>query len=221
VLARACQRTLQALGNVLNPVVNSGEEWARYRNPVETFLRNDVVAKHLFDTVCDLSNDALPDPRLLEREWLDSDGFELPFRYAWDMVADYFRTGARDRAFVTPQLREVLMAQNLDAIRELGEKLVGVQISVKQEQYTSLMQQRYAAVELANVAPAYTEDPGVLVVSDVFEPLHVRENPPPVEMTKEELDKLSGKSGDGVQDAELIALLDELDADTGQKVGER
>jgi hypothetical protein len=103
-------------------------------------------------------------------------------------------------------VREVLNAQNLDAIRELGEKLAGVQVTVKQEQYTSPMLKKYAAVELANLAPAYVEDPGVLVVSDVFEPQHVRENPPPVEVTKDELEQLAKKSkGKPVLNAERSA----------------
>lgn len=42
-LAHAYQRALQAFGNVLNPVVNSGTEWAAYRNPVEEFLNSGLV----------------------------------------------------------------------------------------------------------------------------------------------------------------------------------
>lgn len=221
-LAHAYQRALQAFGNVLNPVVNSGTEWASYRNPVEEFLNSGAVAEHLLETARDPGNDSLPDPQLLESEWMSSGGFELPVPLVWEMVAAYFRKGAKDKAFVTPEVREVLNAQNIDAIRALGEKLVGVQITVKQEQYVSRLRKKYAAVELANLAPAYAEDPGVLVVSDVFEPQHVRENPPPVEIPRDELEKLARDSKrDGTDDESIIALLDEMGEDSGQNVAER
>jgi hypothetical protein len=221
-LAHAYQRALQAFGNVLNPVVNSGAEWVAYRNPVEAFLKRGPVAEHLLETARDPGNNALPDPQLLEREWMNSGGFELPVPLVWEMVAAYFRKGAKDKAFVTPEVREVLNAQNIDAIRALGEKLAGVQITVKQEQYVSRLRKKYAAVELANLAPAYAEDPGALVVSDVFEPQHVRENPPPVEIPRDELEKLARDSKrDGTDDESIIALLDEMDGDSGQNVAER
>ncbi|NQV26212.1 MAG: HEAT repeat domain-containing protein, partial [Rhodopirellula sp.] len=210
-LTHAYSQALEALGNVLNLVVTSGTEFIKYRVPVENFLNSGVVAEHLFETVRDLSNSQLPDPTLLEREWAECGGPELPFPGVWHLVTANFRKGAQERTVITPDLREILNAQNLTRLVELVDKLRGVQIVVKHQQYVSVMRKRYAQVELANIAPAHVGDHGVLVVTDVFEPQHVRENPPPVEIAKDELEQLA-KAGklDG-SNSEVIAMLEDGD----------
>jgi hypothetical protein len=218
-LAHAYARALEALGNVLNLTVSSGTEFVRYRVPVERFLKNGTVAAHLLDTVRDLSDTRLPDPGLLEREWNQNGGEELPIPGVWHLVAANFRKGAQERTFITPQLREVLNARTLTRIMELQQLLRGVQITVKHEQYVSVMRKTYARVDLARIAPPTADDPGTLIVTDIFEPQHVRENPPPVEITKDELEKLAcaGKL-DGSDEEAIIALLVE---DGGQDFAQR
>ncbi len=213
-LTHAYSRTLNALGRVLELTGISFSEFYQYMQSVERFLRCGPVAEHLLATVRDLSNSSLPDPTLLEREWRELDGREFPTPGVWIMVAANFRASAREKVFVTPNLREVLNAQNLDQIRQLQEKLVGVQVRVRHEQYIDRMQKKYAGIELANVAPSYAEDPGRLVVTDIFEPQHVRENPPPVEITKDEFDKLAREGKiDKNDEAAIVALLDDGDGE--------
>ena len=67
-LTHAYDRTLSALGNVLNLTVSSGAEFLEYRGPIESFLKNGTVAEHLLETVRDLSDERLPNPDLLARE---------------------------------------------------------------------------------------------------------------------------------------------------------
>ena len=208
VLTSASVRVLEALGNVLQ-LTASSDSSGRYRDSVERFLKNGTVAEHLLDTVRDLSDESFPDPALLEREWAASGGEEL-IPGAWHMVAANFRKGAREKTFITPQLREVLNARNLDEIRLLGEKLLGVQVTVKHEQYVSVMRKTFAPVHLANIAPSFADDPGTLVVTDIFEPQDLRENPPPVEIAKDELENLVRRGSLGkTDDTVVIALLEE------------
>ena len=208
VLTSASVRVLEALGNVLQ-LTASSDSIGRYRDSVERFLKNGTVAEHLLDTVRDLSDESFPDPALLEREWAASGGEEL-VPGAWHMVAANFRKGAREKTFITPQLREVLNARNLDQIRLLGEKLLGVQVTVKHEQYVSVMRKTFAPVHLANIAPSFADDPGTLVVTDIFEPQDLRENPPPVEIAKDELENLARQGKlDQSDESVVIALLED------------
>jgi len=137
---------------------------------------------------------------------------ELPIAggSVWPLVAINFRKGAQERAFVDDRLREILNAKSLDRLVQLQEQLLGVRVRVRQSQYVETMLATYAQVRLANVAPSYTEDPGVLIVTDIFEPQHIRENPPPIELTKDEFESLC-RSGniDQNDDEAVLALLDE------------
>lgn len=209
-LGHAYAGLLEALGRVLELTGISFPEFVDYKISVERFLTTKKVAEHLFETVRDLSNDRLPDPALLEAEWERLDGKSFPVPGVWVMAAANFRKSAREKTFVTPQLREVLNAQNLDEIKSLQKKLLGVQVAVRHEQYVARMRKKYAPVELAQFAPSYVDDPGALVVADIFEPQHVRENPPPVEITKDDFEKLlrEGKI-DRDDEQALIAMLED------------
>ena len=218
-LTNAYTHTLEALGRVLELTGISFPEFVEYKISVERFLKTRTVADHLLETARDPGNDKLPDPAILESEWQRVEGKSFPVPSVWNLVAANFRKSAKERAFITPQLRDVLNAQNIDQIRQLHEKLLGVQIAVRHEQYVRRMLKKYAPVELANVAPSYAEDPGVLMVTDIFEPQHVRENPPPVEIAKDELEKLvrQGKIDKG-DEAAVIAMLEEGE---GKEAAER
>ncbi|MCH8043750.1 MAG: HEAT repeat domain-containing protein [Planctomycetes bacterium] len=209
-LTHAYSGVLDALGKVLELAGIDFPEFCYYQSSVEDFLTNRKVAEHLLESVRDLSDNALPDPQFLEEQWefLDCDPF--PTAGVWSLVAANFRKSAKEKAFITPQLREVLKAQTLDQIKALQQTLVGVQVAVQHEKYISRMLMKYAAVELANIAPSYAEDPGVLIVTDLFEPQHVRENPPPVEISKDEFEKLArtGKL-DRNDEQDVIARLEE------------
>ena len=217
-LTSAYTRAIDALGNVLQLMV-SADEIERYHNSVNKFLKSRRVAEHLLETIRDLNNEQLPDPQFLEAEWAAFGGEPLPIPGLWHMVAANFRKGAREKAFITPEMRDVLNARNLDEIRQLGKKLLGVQITVKHEQYVSVMRKTYARVDLARIAPPTAEDPGTLIVTDIFEPQDVRENPPPVAITKDELEKLvrAGKL-DGSDEQEVIAILEEGGQDLTQQL---
>ena len=212
-LTHANTRIVESLGNVLQLMV-SQDELKGYADSIKAFLKNDEVAEHLLETVRDPTNKQFPDPAILEREWRASGGEALPIPGVWMMVASNFRKITKEKAFVTPRLREVINARNLDQIRQLGEKLLGVQITVKHEQYVNVMRKTFAPVQLANVAPSYADDPGALVVTDIFEPQHVRENPPPVEIEKSDLEKLIAQGKlDKDNEAVVLAMLDEGDTE--------
>jgi energy-coupling factor transporter ATP-binding protein EcfA2 len=205
----AFAQTLDSLGKTLQLMV-SADEMEQYRGSVEKFVKNKRVAEHLLWTIRNLNVETLPDPNLLEMEWKACGGKELPMPMVWQMVAVNFRKGAKERAFLTPAMREVLSAQNLDDVKDLLGQIRGIQVTVKHEQYVSVMRKTFAPVQLANITPSYADDPGQLVVTDIFEPQHVRENPPPVEITKEQLDKISRDSKPGQNnDTELIAQIED------------
>ena len=217
-LTSAYTRTIEALGNVLQLMV-SDDDIKRYRNSVKKFLKSKKVAEHLFETVRDLSNAQLPDPQFLEAEWAALGGERLPIPGVWSLVAANFRKGAQEKAFIKEDMRAVLNARNLDQICQLGERLLGVQATVKHEQYVSVMRKTFARVDLARIAPPTADDPGTLIVTDIFEPQDVRENPPPVAITKDELEQLAraGKL-DSSDEQSIIAILEEGGQDLPQRL---
>lgn len=178
-LTNAYTRAIAALANVLELMVST-DELKRYGDSVEKFLQSREVAEHLLETVRDLTNSQLPDPLFLENEWAALGGAPLPSPFIWQLITANFRKGAQEKAFISPDMQEVLNARNLDQLRQIGERLLGVQITIKHEQYVSMMRKSYARVDLARIAPPTAEDPGTLIVTDIFEPQDVRENPPPV-----------------------------------------
>lgn len=161
-LTNAYMRAIEALGNVLKLMV-SVNEIKRYSESIKKFLHSRKIAEHLLETVRDLSNEHLPDPKFLEAEWAALGGEPLPIPGVWQLVAANFRKDAQEKAFITPVMRDVLNARNLDQLRQLGERLLGVQITVKHEQYVSVMRKTYAPVDLARIAPPTAEDPGKLL----------------------------------------------------------
>ncbi|MEM7014136.1 MAG: NACHT domain-containing protein, partial [Verrucomicrobiota bacterium] len=211
---------LDALTNVLRLTGMGDETMRENRTAVLYFLDDEDVGDLLWESVCDLTNNTLPDPAALETRWAETDWeLPLPGSAVWPMFAANFREGAKKQGFINEQLRPIINAENIDKLVGLTQQLLGVQVTVRQDQYVRMMQKRYGQVELANVAPSYAEDPGVLFVTDIFEPQHVRENPPPVEITKDEFEKLvrEGKIDKDDEDA-VIALLEE---DEGEEVAER
>ena len=61
----------------------------------------------------------------------------------------------------------------------------GVRPEVRPDKYAARMRTKYAAVNLANLMSSSADDPGSLVIRDVFVPQHVKENPPPIELPKD------------------------------------
>ncbi len=76
----------------------------------------------------------------------------------------------------------MLNAENLDSIRQLLQRDGGVRPEVREEKYAVRMRTKYAPVDLANLMPSYAENPGQLVIRDVFAPQQVKENPPPADL---------------------------------------
>jgi len=219
-MANGFSAALDALSNILGLTGMDEVEMRQHRTEVLVFLEDENVAELLWESIADLTNPQKPEPLALEARWAETKwALPLPGSAVWPMFAANFREQAKKRAFVTPQLREILVAETIDRIAELQQQLLGVQTAVRQDQYVRVMRKKYAQVELANIAPAYAEDPGVLIVTDIFEPQHVRVNPPAVEITKDELEKLvrERKIDRNDEDA-VIALLEE---DEGQEVAER
>jgi energy-coupling factor transporter ATP-binding protein EcfA2 len=128
-------------------------------------------------------------------------GQELPSDTLWNAVAIAFRRQAKKRIILSDELRELLNAQNLQQLRELIERQGGVKVQVRLDRYSQRMRTKFSPVDLANLMPAYADDPGRMVIRDVFVAQNVRENPPPVEIPKDLAERLRKggrhEAGDG------------------------
>ena len=162
----------------------TNEELKPYADSLRTFVKDDGVAAELLEAIRNPLDSKLPHPETLAMRWQELDCNELPGDL-WTGVALAFRRQATKQAFVNEPLRQILNAQNLDAVRELLERDGGVRPEVRQDKYAVRMRTKYASVDLANLMPAYAENPGQLVIRDVFVPQMLKENPLAVELPKD------------------------------------
>ena len=188
---------------------HTNQDLRQYEESLKAFIRDGEVAGEMLEAVKDPTNESVPRPKVLRDRWKALEGKALPDDSLWNIVAAGFRSRAKERSFLTPQLREVINARNQDKVAGLLEQMAGVPVHVREDKYAARMRLKYAPVDLANLMPSYAEDPGRLVIRDVFVPQTVREDPPPVEVPKDLAERVKQKDGKG------------LDALDGDEAGQR
>jgi len=206
-LAKAFASCLESLLLSIKSFHYSNEELKAYRESLEAFIKDAEVATELLASVLDPHDPALPSADRLRERWRAIEGEKLPDDSLWRNVAVAFRRQAAREVILSDDLRELHSARNLAELRKLIERQGGVKTEVRWELYTQQMLTRYAPVDLANLMPAYADDPGRMVIRDVFVAQHVRENPPPVELPKDVVDgKPNDEDGNAVDDEEVARL---------------
>jgi hypothetical protein len=168
----------------------SNEELKQYKSSLEKFIKDKKVAEELLKAVREPSRDDLPSPDVLHERWNAIGGQELPSEMIWNAVAIAFRRQATKRIILSEDLRELLNAQNLQQLKELIERQGGVKVQVRRDKFSKRMRTKFSPVDLANMMPAHADDPGRMVIRDVFVAQNVRENPPPVEIPKDLVEHL-------------------------------
>ena len=163
----------------------SDEELKEYKPSLERFVKDEEVADELLRAIREPNQLNLPSPDVLHNRWQALGGQELPSEILWNAVSSAFRRQAQKRIILSNDLRDILNAQNLQQLTELISRQGGVKIQVRWDRYSQRMRTKYAPVDLANLMPAYADDPGRMVIRDVFVAQNVRENPPPVELPKD------------------------------------
>lgn len=168
----------------------SDEELKQYQDSIKSFIKDKEVADELLKSVREPSRNDLPSPEVLRVRWQAVGGQELPPDTLWNAVASAFRRQIIKRAILSDELRELLNAGNLQQLKELIERQGGVKVQVRRDKYSLRMRSKFSPVDLANLMPAYADDPGRMVIQDVFVAQNVRENPPPVEIPKDIAERL-------------------------------
>jgi energy-coupling factor transporter ATP-binding protein EcfA2 len=160
-------------------------ELSLYRESLESFLKDQEVAAELFRSIEDPNDETAPSPDVLENRWKAIGGRELPDTQLWPETVTAFRREGLQQAFLSETLREILSARNIDRLLKEVRRQGGVSIQVSREKYFQRMKTKYSPVDLANLMPASVEDPGRMIIRDVFVPQIVRENPPSAEIPKD------------------------------------
>ena len=169
----------------------SDEELMQYRSSIEAYTKDDKVAEELLSAVREPGRNDLPSPDVLRERWKEVGGRELPSDTLWNPVAVAFRRQATKRIILSDDLRDLLNAENLQQLKELIDRQGGVKVQVRKDRYSQRMRTKFAPVDLANLMPAYADDPGRLVIRDVFVAQNVRENPPPSQIPKDVAERLT------------------------------
>ncbi len=173
----------------------SDQELKAFQPSIEAFIKDRELADELLAAIRHPGDKSHPNPELLNSRWQAIGGDELPSEMTWHQVVSAFQRKASQQAMMSDELREVLNAQNLEQIKALLERQGGVKTQVHLDRYYRRMRKRYAPVDLANLMPSYANDPGRLVIKDVFVAPNVRENPPPEEIPKDLIKLLEEKEG--------------------------
>ncbi len=161
------------------------EELKPFASTLRAFIEDDAVAEELLNAVREPGRDDLPSADVLRARWQELGGEQLPSDTLWTGVAAAFRRRAQKEMILSDDLRELLNAHNLQELKELIQRQGGVRPQVRLDKYRQRMRTKFSPVDLANLMPAYADDPGRMVIRDVFVAQNVRENPPPVALPKE------------------------------------
>ncbi len=172
----------------------TNQELKQYQSSLEAFIKDKDVAEELLNAVRDPGNDKLPSPEALRKRWDELGGLELPSPDTlWSTVCIAYRRQAKKQVILSDDLRELENAKNIQEIKKLIERQGGVKTQVHLDKYKIRMRTKFSPVDLANLMPAFADDPGRMVIRDVFVAQNVRENPPPVEIPKDMADRLRKK----------------------------
>ena len=204
------QASSVCLDTLLQNIKGAGytdEELKEYRDSLKAFIKDKQVLAELLESLRDLNDKERPSPEVLRERWDAVGGQKLPDEIVWNSVVAAFRRRAIKQSILSDELRELLNAQTMQEVKELLERQGGVKVQVRKDRYALRMRTRFSPVDLANLMPAYAEDPGRMVIRDVFVAQQVRENPPPVEIPKDLAARLR-KREDPESDDDLDANLD-------------
>ena len=169
----------------------SDDELKQYGSSLESFIQDKKISAELLRTVREPNRTDLPSPDVFRERWLAVGGQELPSDTLWNAVVVAYRRQATKRIIMSDDLRELLNAQNLQNLREMIERQGGVKVQVRLDRYSQRMRTKFSPVDLANLMPAFAEDPGRMVIRDVFVAQNVRENPPPIEIPKDIVERFN------------------------------
>ena len=165
-------------------------ELPQYRESLEAFIEDDDVAEELFRSIKDPNDQTAPSHEILAKRWRSVNGRQLPSDQLWLVTALAYRNQAKEESFPDERLRKILTARNVDRLLKEVLRQGGVKVQVRRDKYSQRMQTKFSPVDLANLMPAYADDPGRMVIRDVFVAQSVRENPPPVEIPKDLAERL-------------------------------
>jgi hypothetical protein len=182
----------------------SNEELKQYKSSLEAFIKDDDVAGELLNAIREPGRNNSPSADVLSRRWNELGNETLPSDSLWPTIVAAFRRQATKRVILSNELRELLNAQNLEKLTELIERQGGVKVEVRRDKYSQRMRTKFAPVDLANLMPSFADDPGRLVIRDVFVPTSVVENPPPVEIPKDLVDDLLKRGLDALPQADGV-----------------
>jgi hypothetical protein len=211
-MARAYGGWIEAVLKNLDGLGYDAEDLAEYKGSFERLLDDREVGEELARPILDGEEWSGPEPRLFADAWTRLGGKPLPGEFRWPAALAAFERQVRKQRVLTPELREVLNAVNLDAIRDELRRQGGVRPEGNERRYAAVMRQRYRVLDLLAIARPEEERLRDLELRDVFLPQDVRENPPPVELPWDLRRRLAkpGKGERAEADREAVSLPDEI-----------
>jgi translation elongation factor EF-Tu-like GTPase len=180
-LERAAGAWIEAVLKNLAALGYDAGELEPFKSCFGRLLDDEEVGRELSRPLLDGEEWTGADVQLFQDAWVRLGCQPLPAEFRWLVAIGAFERQLRKQQLLTPELRDLLNAGHLAAIRvELG-RLVGARPEANERRYAARMREKYGDLRLAAFAPAEEEVPA-LQVQDLFLPQDVRENPPPIEL---------------------------------------
>jgi hypothetical protein len=211
-MERAYGGWLEVVLKNLEGIGYDAEDLAEYKESFERLLGDRELGEELARPILEGEEWPGPEPRLFVDAWARLGCRPLPAEFRWPAALAAFERQVRKQRVLTPELRAVLNAVNLGAIREEMRWMAGVRPEGNEQRYAAAMRQRYRVLDLLAIARPEEERLRDLELREVFLPQDVRENPPPVELPWDLRRKLAmAETGErGEADAEVTALPKEI-----------
>ncbi|MCP4657429.1 MAG: NACHT domain-containing protein, partial [bacterium] len=156
-------------------------------------IDDKAVADELLKPVFDSADRTSPEIAILRDAWRRLDCPELPDGFRWQNVTGGYRRQVERQKVLSADLRPQLTAETLAEIREALVTIAGVRPQASEARYADRMRQKYRVLDLTALQSPTVDEPGLILLRDAFLPQRVREDPPPVELPRDLVQKLTAE----------------------------
>ncbi|MEM7588108.1 MAG: NACHT domain-containing protein, partial [Acidobacteriota bacterium] len=165
-------------------------DFQAYFEPLKAYIERDDVGAALLKPLLEVDDEA-PDPDDLRFGWdyLDNTR-DMPDGFSWTRIADRYRKSLKNQRILSDELRQKLDSENLERIGRILEGHLGILPESDERRYAERMREKYRVLDLSAMLPPTSDQRGGVTLRKAFVPQKVRENPPPVELPQDLMQRL-------------------------------
>lgn len=194
--SRIIETYLQALGYFDDDL----ETWLP---GIKALIDDPVVADELWSPLVGEDKDNSPNVEVLQDTWTRLMAEPMPKEFKWEGVAASYRMQVERQRIIDKDLRPQL---NIEELVRLRKAVQGAAPTGDVHRYAARMRTKYRILDLTNfISPTEDQPNRGMLLREAFVPQLVREDPPPVEVPRDLVQKLveHGEWQDDALDEEI------------------